>query len=41
MGDEIVTLSGQRLSVQVLTYARSRNVSMIMIGKPVHSRWKE
>ncbi len=41
LGAETVTLSGQRMSEEILTYARSRNVSKIIIGKPTHARWKD
>jgi len=41
LGAETATLSGQRMSEEILTYARSRNVSRIIIGKPTHSRWKD
>ena len=41
LGAETVTLSGQRLSEEVITYARSRNVSRIIVGKPTHPRWKD
>jgi two-component system sensor histidine kinase KdpD len=41
LGAEIVTLSGQRMSEEILTYARSRNVTRIIIGKPTHARWKD
>src|SRR5512135_587374 len=41
LGAETVTLSGQRMSEEILTYARSRNVTRIIIGKPTHPRWKD
>ncbi len=41
LGAESVTLSGPRLSEEILRYARSRNVSRIIIGKPTHPRWKD
>ena len=41
LGAETAVLSGQRMSEEVLTYARSRNVSRIIIGKPTHARWKD
>ncbi len=41
LGAEIVTLSGQRMSEEILTYARGRNVTRIIIGKPTHPRWKD
>ncbi len=41
LGGEVVTLSGPDVSEEILAYARSRNVTKIIIGKPVHPRWKE
>ncbi len=41
LGAETVTLSAQRMSEEVLGYARSRNVGKIIIGKPTHPRWKD
>ena len=41
LGAETVTLSGQRASEEILSYARARNVSKIIIGKPSHPRWKD
>src|SRR6185369_8984543 len=41
LGAETVTLSGAKMSEEILTYARSRNVSRIIIGKPTHARWKD
>ena len=41
MGAETVTLTGDDVSRQLLTYARSRNVTKILVGKPLRSRWKE
>ncbi len=41
LGAETVTLSGPRLSDEILTYARSRNVTRLVIGKPTHARWKD
>ncbi len=41
LGAESVTLSGSRLSEEILRYARSRNVTRIIIGKPTHARWKD
>ncbi len=40
LGAETVTLSGQRISEEILTYARERNVSKIVLGKPVQPLWK-
>jgi two-component system sensor histidine kinase KdpD len=41
LGAESVTLSGQSMSDEILTYARSRNVTRIIVGKPTHARWKD
>lgn len=41
LGAETATLSGHRMSEEILTYARSRNVSRIIVGKPTHARWKD
>jgi two-component system sensor histidine kinase KdpD len=41
LGGELVTLSGPNLADEVLHYARSRNVTRIVVGKPKQPRWKE
>src|SRR5499426_252759 len=41
LGAETVTLSGYHISEELLTYARTRNVSKIVVGKPRRPRWKE
>ncbi len=41
LGAETATLSGHKASEEVLSYARSRNVTKIIIGKPTHARWKD
>ncbi len=41
LGAEAVTLSGDRASEEILSYARERNVTKIVIGKPTHPRWKD
>ena len=41
LGGETATLSGDRLADELLQYARSRNVTRIVVGKPKHSRWRE
>ncbi|MCE3225191.1 MAG: kdpD [Nitrospira sp.] len=41
MGAETVTLTGDDVSAQLLAYARSRNVTKMIVGKPLRSRWKE
>ena len=41
LGAETVTLSGDKVSQELLSYARARNVTKIIVGKPVRARWKE
>ena len=41
LGAEAVTLSGVRVSEQVVAYARQRNVSKLVVGKPATPRWRE
>jgi len=40
LGAEAVTLTGEYVSQELLSYARSRNVTKIIVGKPLRSRWK-
>jgi two-component system sensor histidine kinase KdpD len=39
LGAETVTLTGDDVSQELLAYARSRNVTKIIAGKPVRSPW--
>lgn len=41
LGAETAVLSGQRPAEEILRYARRRNVSKIVVGKPAHPRWKD
>jgi len=41
LGGETATLSGQSVADELIQYARSRNVTKIVIGKPKQPRWKE
>jgi two-component system sensor histidine kinase KdpD len=41
LGAEAITLSGDNVSQELVTYARARNVTKIIVGKPVRPRWKE
>ena len=41
LGAETVTLTGHRVSEEILNYARRRNMSKIIVGKPTHPRWKD
>src|SRR5262245_4792534 len=40
LGATTVTLTGQRMSDEILAYARTRHVSKILVGKPSRRRWK-
>ena len=40
LGAEVVTLSGQDVAATLLDYARSRNVTKILIGKTEQPRWR-
>jgi two-component system, OmpR family, sensor histidine kinase KdpD len=41
LGGETATLSGQSIGDELIQYARSRNVTKIVVGKPKQPRWKE
>lgn len=41
LGGATVTLSGPRVAEELLTYARQKNITKIVIGKPELSRWRE
>jgi two-component system sensor histidine kinase KdpD len=41
LGAETVTLTGDNLSEEILTYARKHNVTKIIVGKPLHSPWRD
>jgi two-component system sensor histidine kinase KdpD len=41
LGAETAVLSGESVSGTLLAYARERNVSTIVVGKPTHSRWRD
>ena len=41
MGAETITLVGENVTDELLTFARSRNVTRIILGKPARPRWKE
>ncbi len=40
LGAETVTLGGRKLSEEVISYARTRNVTRIVLGKPTRSGWR-
>ncbi|HEX3050468.1 MAG TPA: sensor histidine kinase KdpD [Aggregatilineaceae bacterium] len=41
LGAKTVTLTGERVSEELLAYAQQHNVSKIIVGKPVHPRWRD
>ena len=41
LGGQAVTLSGHSVTEEILAYARARNVSKIIVGKPAGPRWKD
>ncbi len=41
LGAETATLTGEKVAQEILAYARSRNVTKIIVGKPIRARWKE
>ena len=41
LGAQTVTLTGHKASEEILNYARQRNVTKIIVGKPTHPRWKD
>lgn len=41
LGAETANLSGESVAKELLEFARRRNVSKIMIGKPSRSRWRD
>ncbi len=41
LGAETAVLTGHRPAEEILRYARRRNVSKIVVGKPRHARWKD
>lgn len=41
LGAETAVLTGDRPAEEIVKYARRRNVSTIVVGKPAHPRWKD
>jgi two-component system, OmpR family, sensor histidine kinase KdpD len=41
LGAETVRLSGESAAEEVILYARNRNVTKIIVGKPTHPRWRD
>jgi two-component system sensor histidine kinase KdpD len=41
LGAEAVTLRGEEAAIETVRYARRRNVTKIVVGKPTHARWRD
>ena len=41
LGAETATILGERAAEEMLRYARSHNVTRIVVGKPTHPRWRD
>ena len=41
LGAETATVSGPSVSEALLEFARRRNISKIVVGKPAHARWRD
>src|SRR5712692_8913466 len=41
LGAQTMTVSGLNAAEEVLAYARSHNITKIVLGKPTHSRWRD
>jgi two-component system sensor histidine kinase KdpD len=41
LGAEVVTLSGSRVAEEILAFARQKNITKIVVGKPELPRWRE
>jgi len=41
LGGETATISGQNIAEELIQYARHRNATKIVVGKPKQPRWKE
>ena len=41
LGGKAVRLSGARVAPELIRFARSENVTQIVVGKPTHPRWRD
>ncbi|MCC7171026.1 MAG: sensor histidine kinase KdpD [Planctomycetes bacterium] len=41
LGAEVVALSGNDVAAAMLEYARAENVTRLVVGKPMHARWRD
>ncbi len=40
LGAETITLRGRRIAAEIVNFARQRQITRIVTGKPTRSRWK-
>ena len=40
LGAETITLRGRRIAEEIVNFARQRQITTIVTGKPTSSRWK-
>jgi two-component system sensor histidine kinase KdpD len=40
LGAEAVTLRGRRIAQEIISFARQRHITRMVVGKPPYSRWK-
>jgi len=41
LGAKVVTIPGQSIAGTILAYARSHNISKVIVGKPLRARWQD
>jgi two-component system sensor histidine kinase KdpD len=41
LGATCVRLSGERVADEVLRFARDKDITQIVVGKPTHPRWRD
>ena len=41
LGSETATISGHDVAEEILTFARRRNVTKVIVGKPIHPTWRD
>ncbi len=41
LGGEPVTVRGEDAAIETVSYARKRNVTKLVVGKPTHPRWRD
>ncbi|MBI1258504.1 MAG: DUF4118 domain-containing protein [Chloroflexi bacterium] len=41
LGAETATLSGHDVAEEILSFARRRNVTKVIVGKPIHPTWRD